>query len=301
MGPHDEVPEWFRSALQVTADHGQVDVAGAAIHWLAWGERSQPGLVLVHGGAAHANWWSFLAPLLATRYRVVALDLSGHGDSGWRERYRVTEWADEVMAVAAAAGIDERFVVVGHSMGGFVSMAAAALHGEGLLGAVIVDSPVRRADPESEEGLRGRAFRNPKVYPDLEAALTHFHLIPSQPVLHPHVVDHVARTSLRHTPDGGWTWKFDPRIFARTEHVAMQGYLASVRCRVAVFYGEMSDLVTTDVSDYMNDLLGRNAPFVEIPQAHHHLILDQPLAFVAALRAILADWEHTVPRHHRLA
>jgi hypothetical protein len=45
----------------------------------------------------------------------------------------------------------------------------------------------------------------------------------------------------------------------------------------------------------MSDLLGRNAPFVEIPQAHHHLLLDQPLAFIAAVRALLADWEHSVP------
>ncbi len=45
----------------------------------------------------------------------------------------------------------------------------------------------------------------------------------------------------------------------------------------------------------MNELLGRNAPFVEIPQAHHHVMLDQPLALIAALRALLADWEHSVP------
>jgi pimeloyl-ACP methyl ester carboxylesterase len=49
----------------------------------------------------------------------------------------------------------------------------------------------------------------------------------------------------------------------------------------------------------MYELLDRNAPVVEIPQAHHHLLLDQPLAFVSALRAILADWEHSLPRRRR--
>jgi len=49
----------------------------------------------------------------------------------------------------------------------------------------------------------------------------------------------------------------------------------------------------------MVELLDRNAPLVEIPEAHHHLLLDQPLAFVSALRAILADWEHTLPRRGR--
>ncbi len=46
----------------------------------------------------------------------------------------------------------------------------------------------------------------------------------------------------------------------------------------------------------MFNLLGRAAPVVEIPQAQHHVMLDQPLALVAALRALLADWEHSDPR-----
>ena len=50
------------------------------------------------------------------------------------------------------------------------------------------------------------------------------------------------------------------------------------------------------LQDYMDELLGRSSPIVEIPAAYHHIPLDQPLALVAALRAILADWEHSVPR-----
>ena len=46
---------------------------------------TRPGLLLVHGNAAHAYWWSFIAPLLARDYNVAAMDLSGMGDSGWRE------------------------------------------------------------------------------------------------------------------------------------------------------------------------------------------------------------------------
>jgi hypothetical protein len=46
----------------------------------------------------------------------------------------------------------------------------------------------------------------------------------------------------------------------------------------------------------MYELLNHNAPIVEIAQAHHHLILDQPLAFLAAARALLSDWEHSIPR-----
>lgn len=287
-------PGWFTAALAVRPAVRFVEAAGCRVRVLEWGERARPGLVLVHGGAAHAEWWSFLAPLLANRYRVVAFDLSGHGDSGTRELYPRRVWADEVRDVIADAGFVAPPVLVGHSMGGLVTIVAAALHGDSLGGAIVVDAPVRRPDPESQEGERGRAFRNPKVYPDVATARAHFRLIPPQPCENQYVLDHIAETSLREVP-GGVTWKFDPRVFVVARREAMHEHLANVRCRVAVIRGEKSDVVPAETSEYMYGLLRRSAPMVEIPEAHHHLLLDQPLAFVAALRALLADWEHSLP------
>lgn len=295
MAERPEAPKWFTDALAMPREERFLEVEGCRIRYLRWGDAAKPGIVLVHGGAAHVEWWSFLAPQLASQYHVVAPELSGHGDSGRREEYPRELWAREVMAVAADAGIVGAPVLVGHSLGGFVSIVAASVYGDRLAGAIIVDSPVRRPDPESEEGARGRAFRNPKTYADLETAIQHFHLIPPQPCENKYIVDHVARHSLKKT-DAGWTWKFDPRVFVKTSLVPMSDYLAHVRCRVCVFRGELSFLVPPEIAEYMYGLLDRNAPIVEIPQSHHHLILDQPLAFIAALRAILADWEHSIPR-----
>jgi pimeloyl-ACP methyl ester carboxylesterase len=293
-----EAPAWFSEAIAAPHDDGRVEVEGCEIRYLAWGERGKPGLVLVHGGAAHAHWWSFLAPQLSKQYRVAAPHLSGHGDSGRRETYPRETWAREVMAVAADAGFAGAPVVIGHSLGGFVTIVAASLFGERLAGAIVVDSPVRRPDPESEEGSRGRMFRNPKTYPDLETAIAHFHLVPPQPCANEFILRHVARHSLERVEEG-WTWKFDPRVFLKVSPKLMSDYLASTRCRVAVLRGELSFLVPPEIGEYMYELLDRNAPIVEIPQAHHHLILDQPLAFLAAVRALLSDWEHSVPRTPR--
>jgi pimeloyl-ACP methyl ester carboxylesterase len=156
-------PAWFTAAIATAPEERTVRVKGCDIHYLRWGDVERPGLVLVHGGAAHAHWWSFIAPLLLPQHHVVAVDLSGHGDSGRRPVYAVETWADEVMACADDSGMHGPPVLVGHSMGGLVTIAAGSLHGERLAGAVVVDSPVRRPDPESEEGERGRMFRNPKV------------------------------------------------------------------------------------------------------------------------------------------
>ena len=290
-------PRWFSKALKNVPRQSSVDVEGAAINVLQWGEVGKPGLILVHGGAAHAQWWDHVAPMFTHRYHVAALDLSGHGDSGRREHYSQELWAQEIVTVCEAAGFDGPPVIVGHSLGGLVGIQTAATYGDSLAGAVIVDSPVNRPAPESEESRTGRAFRAPGTYDDLETALTHFHLIPPQPHPDPWILGHVARHSLRETDDG-WTWKFDPNLFTGTM-VPMNEQLASVKCRVAVLRGEHSVIVPPDTAEYMYELMGRVSPLATIPEAHHHLILDQPLSFVTALRTLLADWEHSVPFERR--
>lgn len=287
-----EPPAWFNAALATKPEERNVTVEGTRVRYLSWGGRGNPGLVFVHGGAAHAHWWSFIAPLFTREWHAVAIHLSGMGDSGRRESYSHAMWAAEVMAVTEDAGFPGPPVVVGHSLGGMVTIEAAATFGDELAGAVIVDAPVRRPSPESEESRSGRAFRTPGVYVTEEEAISHFRLIPPQPVENDYIVDYVARMSV-HETEAGWTWKFDPKIFSGTL-VALRDQLASVKCRVALFAGEKSVIVPQDTAAYMYELMGRVSPVVEIPEAHHHLTLDQPLAFVAALRTLLADWRHSV-------
>lgn len=294
-------PGWFESALAAPYDEGFVTCEGARIHYLHWGTRGNPGLVLVHGGAAHAHWWSFLAPLLTSHYDVVALDMSGHGDSDRRASYPREIWAREVRCVVEAMKFPGPPVVIGHSLGGLVAIIGAALYGDELAGTIIVDSPVHKPSPESDAAQRGYTFFKPlKVYATKEAALARFKLIPEQPCDNPFIVEHIAQRSLHEVP-GGWSWKFDPTIFIRVaqEMDRMSDHLAHAKCRIALLRGELSIVVPRETSEYMYELLDRTAPLVEIPQAHHHLILDQPLAFIAATRALLADWEHSTP--HRKA
>ncbi len=144
---HAAPPRWFVTALSAPAERGTVIVDAAAISYRAWGDRGADGLVLVHGGAAHARWWDHIAPLLAVGRRVVALDLSGHGDSGHRDAYGLDLWARETLAVAADAGIGGPAIVIGHSMGGAVALRAAGLYSSLLAGAVAIDTFVQDATP----------------------------------------------------------------------------------------------------------------------------------------------------------
>jgi pimeloyl-ACP methyl ester carboxylesterase len=289
-------PAWFERALAAPVENRHIEVEGCPIHYLRWGAAGRPGIVLVHGGAAHAHWWSFIGPRFP-EYCVAALDMSGHGDSGRRDAYPRETWAREILAVAEDAGFDGPPIVVGHSMGGFVTIVAAAEFGDRLAGAVILDSPVRRPAAEETEGASGKAFRDPKVYPDVETALDHFRTVPDQPSSVPYIMDHVARRSLVPV-EGGVTWKFDPRIFERVTPRATAEELPRVKSRVALFRAE-NGLVTPDIGDHMYELLGRVAPVIEIPEAYHHIMLDQPLSLVTGLRTLLADWQHSVPQRRR--
>ena len=289
-------PTWFTGAIANRPTVNAVDFEGATINYLTWGDVDKPCLILLHGGAAHAQWWSFIGPQFAQKYFVIAPDLSGHGNSDHRDGYSMELWSDEVMAVAKAAKSQANPIVVGHSMGGHVALAMAARRGQELAGAIVLDSPVRAPDPESEEGQRGRMFKNPKVYPDLETAMEHFFLMPPQPCENDFIVDHIARNSLKET-DQGWTWKFDRNVFSPERYRDSENnYLESVTCRMALMHGQLSDLVTPEVQEHMETLTGRAVPMVEIPQAYHHVPLDQPLALIAAVRAILADWQHSVDK-----
>jgi pimeloyl-ACP methyl ester carboxylesterase len=253
-------------------------------------------LVFVHGGGAHAHWWTHVAARFARDFRVVAVDLSGHGDSGHRDVYALDTWTDEVVAVAEDAGIDGPPVVVGHSMGGFVSIATAARHGDRCAGVVVCDSPVTEPDPEIGAFHLKEAFGRPRTYPTIADALARHRTVPSQEHYLDYVMDHVGRRALKPV-DGGWQWKFDRRIFEQfatgMRSIALP-YLADVRCRLALLRSEHG-LVTEDIGAFMYDQLGRVTPVMELPEAGHHPMLDVPLILLTALRAFLADWDHSTP------
>lgn len=294
-----DAPAWFTSAIERPVESRTVTVADCPIHYLLWPGDSpravRRGLLFVHGGAAHANWWRFIAPFFTADYRVCALDLSGMGDSGRRPDYSSDLHVAEMRAVLADAGMGARPIVVGHSFGGFMTMKLAAHHGGELGGAVIVDSPVQSPDDVPLPPPPEPKSNTPKVYADFDAALKRFRLMPEQPCENDFIVDFIGRHSLRRV-SGGWSWKFDPLVMgARRFGEPVHEDLQALSCRAALIFGEASALVSRRTARYMSGLMGASAPVVEIPEARHHVMLDQPLAFVAALRMLLESWSRSAP------
>ena len=306
MGDGKEVPGWFERALAECPEDRTVLVGGAPIHYLHWSrDASLPGLVLVHGNGAHAHWWSFLAPYFLDDYQVAALDLSGMGDSAHRDAYTAELYAEEVISVARDAGFGRETIVIGHSFGGFVTIQTAIRHGDALTGVVLVDSPVRPPDYEWERDPRRSPIRRKRVYPDLDTALGRFRLMPPQDCSNAFILDHIGRHSVTEVAldewegKSGWTWKFDDHLFEKITITNSAEDLRRLPCRVGVIYGENSYLFDQEIADYMFKVLDESVPFTAIPDAQHHLFLDQPLAFVAAVRTLLAEWRHSRPNRRK--
>lgn len=300
-------PDWLHAALAAPRTEGRVGVEGAQIAWRRWDPpadgTARRGLVFVHGGLAHAGWWDFIAPFFTDAWTPMALSLSGMGDSDHRDVYKGSLYAQEILAAAEAAGVltetdapAAKPIVVGHSFGAIVSMATAALHGDRFGGVVLMDIP---ATPPKVEGAGNPRRRGGRVYPTLAAALARFRLMPDQECENIFLVDHVARgalTEVKGADGAGWTWKHDPDLWVkrdRNERFDPVALLDQAQCPLAFMRGALSELVPDTLWTLMAQSLPPGMPMVTVREARHHLLLDQPIATVAALEGLLAAWAPT--------
>lgn len=311
-GREPDAPQWFLDAIEQEPERSFVTSMGSKLELLTWGEVGKPGLLLVHGNSAHADWWSFIAPYLAKDYRVASMSLAGMGASDWRETYAFQDFAEDAEACAQAAGLYEggKPIYVGHSFGGSQVFFAAARHPERMRAAVMVDVGFGGPPPDSPEGKRmleeqKQRVRNipttdraQRVYPTQEAALARFRLMPPQVAGNLFIADFIARRSLKRAPleDGsgeGWTWRFDPNMWNKLDRSVMEAMTAGGKPKVEVplahIFGDRSVIITRG-TEHSNNPLPEDTLKIAIPDSAHHVMIDQPLALVAALRSLLAVW-----------
>jgi pimeloyl-ACP methyl ester carboxylesterase len=307
LGEVPQAPAWFARALAQIPERRFVEVEGARIETLVWGEAGRPGLLFLHGNGAHADWYSFIAPFFAARYRVVALSWSGMGGSDWREDYSLEQFGREALAVAKATGLFDAPappIAVGHSFGGLIAIGLAADYGDKFAAAVIVDPPVIRPERREKRRLAKKPQRHNlrphHVYPTLASALARFRLLPMQPCDNLFILDHIARLSLRNVAGAGgerdgWSWRFDWALWSSLKHRNPMPLIRAARCPLALVRGGRSRLMEREDAAFMMAHLPGDAPYVEVPEADHHVMIDQPLAFVAAIEALLATRPATWP------
>lgn len=246
------MPAWLRTTLAEEPEQFDLHVEGVRVRSYLWGKPGGTPVVLVHGGLSHAHWWDHIAPLLPGR-QVVAIDLSGHGESGNRENYNARQWAREIVAVAADA----------------------------VRGVITVDTRFNdQAYPHRDKPSR--------VFASIEDGIRDFNPVHASLgcAVPPSLLRHLTEQSLGHAGDG-WRWKRDDRY--HVEHVPIRDLLPQVRTPLAVVRTEHG-LVTEDMAAEMRGLVPAPVVDVEIPAAGHNPMLEQPLALVGVLRTLFTAW-----------
>ena len=293
-----KTPKWFLDALAQKPDIKTVKIKGSKISYNCWGEKNKPGLIFVHGGMAHADWWNFITPYFLKTHRVIAMNLGGMGDSEWRKEYSTETWGLEIEGVCKKEKL-KKPIIIGHSLGGMCGVYAASIMKKNLYGLVIVDTAI--LPPSDKPPKFDFKIRANKIYKSLKQIKSRFRLVPGQIDALEYIMDYIAEKSIKKNK-GGWTWKFDPnymKIFNSESFLERQAVyrnkLKGLKCRVAILRGEKSVIFPGSSAKYMHELMDKKSPIINVPEAHHHIMVDQPMALISALRSLIIDWDHSKP------
>jgi len=264
-----------------------VDAGGLRLHYLDYGSAGKPPLLCVHGGAAHAHWFDFVASGLTDAYHVMAIDQRGHGDSARATDadYTYGRYAADLGEAIENLGLD-RLVLVGHSMGGMVSLLYAAKRPRRLGRLIVVDSTLRMTADRIAR-LRDIGERPGSSYASREEFIERYRLRPAGTTAAPHVIRHLAEHGSRQDADGLWRHKFDRDVYAKRETVDGLPAWGRVAVPALLIKGGLSERITPEIRAEITAQCA-HLEFAEVAGSDHHVTLDNPSGFVAALKAFLA-------------
>jgi len=264
-----------------------VAVDGLRLQLLDWGPVDAPAVVVLHGFTGHAWQAEASAAVLADRFRVVAVDQRGHGDSDRAEVYGTVPMVGDLIGVLDGLGI-ERAVLVGHSLGGLVGTCAVALHPERFTALVLGDigpEPAPEGVARIQRSVAERAvFTSVDDAFEAQAALN--------PTANPVALRHRVEHNLVPQSDGTLTWKYDPALRDGTARYDNYGtdeqwaFLAAIAVPVLILRGELSDILSIAIAERML-AANPNATLVTLPGAGHSITTDAPDRVAAALDEFL--------------
>ncbi len=260
------------------------------LHHLDWGNQGKHPVVLVHGSRLHAHVWNDFSRRNKDRFHIVAVDQRGHGDSQWcpHQRYSLDDLYEDLHAVVEARGL-KRFTLIGHSLGGRVSMLYASRHPEQLERLVLVDITAGRPNVAPDADLsRITETPPPRDFESPEQATDYLgRLLSRAPA---HMIDESVRHGIRQIEGGRYTWKYDPALLQRTRNAApavdLWSAVKSVPVPTLLQYGSLSNVVTPELAERMAATMPR-CSVERIDAAGHALFTDRPDAFAASVERFL--------------
>ena len=271
---------------------------GLKLHVTDWGNPSAPPLLLVHGGLDHSRSWDHLAQALRADFHVVAPDLRGHGDSGWAigSSYSLADHVYDLTGLMKLEGF-EKVAIVGHSMGGMVSLTYAGAFPERVTKLVVLDGvtnfPARRVKPAALRildwagDLDKFAQRKIHLYPSVAEGAVRIRA--RNPRLTEAQAIHLATHGMKENADGSFSWKYDPYLRARAPYrLSLEDNIdlwSRITCPTLLVSASDSFLPDPDKAGVMTHF--KHAELARIEGAGHWLQHDRPDEVFGLIRTFL--------------
>ena len=273
---------------------------GLTLHYTDWGNEAAPPLILIHGGLDHSRSWDQLALSLRTNFHIIAPDLRGHGDSDWAtgSSYSLADHVYDLTCMMTSLRL-EKAAIVGHSMGGMVSLVYAGAFPEKVSQLAVLDGvtnfPARKIKPvetriaEWVTVLDKTARRKTHRYETVADAADRMRARNAR--LTPEQAMHLATYALKQDADGGYSWKFDPYLRAPAPYrLSLQDHIAlwsRIACPTLLVAGSESFLPDPEKAGVLGYF--RQAELARIEGAGHWLQHDKPAAVLELLERFLGD------------
>ena len=275
---------------------------GVNLHYLDW-RGSGPAVVCLHGVTGQAHTWDALAEALSPEFRVIALDLRGHGDSEKPPGgYATADFAADLEGIAQQLGLST-FALIGHSLGARIAALYGGLYCQRLTHLVLEDPafPLRSGPTSSANSVLERENARPPTFPTLEAAIEYIggetdlgSPIPhrerwTSEQMHGYVAD-----ALRQRADGVWEWKYSHRAVleildqARQKgHADIMENAKNISCPTLLVRGAESTVCTPENAKAILSAIP-NCRLVEVPGVGHGIHQEKFTEFLAAVKEFLA-------------
>jgi pimeloyl-ACP methyl ester carboxylesterase len=266
-----------------------VEIGGLRFHYTDWGGDGPP-LVMLHGLSGHARTWDYTAAPLSGRYRVLALDQRGHGDTDWAPKYGFAPMAQDLLGFLDALDLRE-VTLMGLSMGGIVSFVFAAAHPERVRRLVVMDIGPEIAAAGATNVASALAAKD--TFSSEDEAFTQARASNPRPT--DDRLRHRVSHNLRLLPDGTLTFKYDkalrdPRnLFDLTVEEQWEAWRA-VSCPVLLVRGDDSDVLAAETAQRML-AENPNVSMASVPECGHSITLDNPDGMLEVVSPWLAAAE----------
>jgi pimeloyl-ACP methyl ester carboxylesterase len=265
-----------------------------------WGvdsEDERAPCVLIHGFADASLVWCDFARRVRQQFRTLAVDLRGHGHSGWdlAGNYDAELLASDISQVLQLLAIKDAFLL-GHSLGGEIAMRVAAAVPERIRFLGIVDMGPE-CNGEGRRRIREDVCDMPWSYPNVEAYAQW--LVAHRPLANVELLRGLAAHNLVEGPNGQMSLRLDPALRAvaaqetasPTRGAAVEAELwralHRVKCPTVVVRGLGSSVFPRAVGEKMVASYLASGEFVEVSGAGHSVMVDNPEGFYAAISAFL--------------